>query len=293
MRGLFKATILSLALAFGSPAFGQEPEPPTVDPLVVTPKAEDPADAFVDGLTVKRRKGTPKGQIARWRAPVCVLVLGGTPGGNARIAARLAAVIRAEKLEAKAGNCRPNAVVVLTDQPDLFAERFARSRRIGFFKNSASDLAAFKAAPGPVRWAHAFFTGSPEGPKMLAQPLAGFDGPAGALPDSKLELSTPEVIELGIVVVDVRQMADVPPDALIHYIAFILLADLPPGASSGGQPSILNLFEPTDGPPPRTFSTWDRGFLKGLYTSMSLDQPFGVQREQIERTVREALAGEP
>jgi hypothetical protein len=291
-RATTKAAVLALAaFAWGPAALGQDQPPTTVDELVITPEQKAAADRFVDSVTVKRRRGQAQGQIARWKDPLCIRVIGGSPGLNLALANQLAEVIRGEKLVAKTSKCVTNTVVVLTNDPDGFATRFAETRRWRFFGNRKADIEAFKASSGPVRWGHAFSTTAPEAGKITEE-IPGFAGMTVGMPDSKLQLSTTETIDLGLVVVDSRRLTGISPGALGHYIAFVLLADLPPDANSGGQPSILNLFAPGDEARPEGFSVWDRGFLRGLYT-MWPDQPFWMQQNQIERSIARALKEAP
>lgn len=285
------AFAVAATLAWGPAASGQDKDPTTVDELVITAEQKAAANRFVEGVTVKRRRGQAQGQVARWKDPLCIRVIGGSPGLNAALANQLANVIRGEKLVAKTSRCVTNTVVVLTNDPDGFATRFAETRRWRFFGNRKADIEAFKAASAPVRWGHAFSTSAPDTGKITEE-IPGFSGMLVGMPDSKLQLSTAENIDLGLVVVDSRRLTGISPGALGHYIAFVLLADLPPDANSGGQPSILNLFAPGDQPRPEGFSVWDRGFLRGLY-SMSPDQPFWVQQNQIERSIARALKEAP
>jgi hypothetical protein len=286
------ALVLAAAvLAWGPAAVGQDQDPTTVGEVVITPEQKAAADRYVDSVTVKRRRGQVQGQIARWKKPTCIRAIGGSPGLNTALANQVAAVVRSEKLVAKTAKCTVNTVIVLTNDPDGFAERFAQTRRWRFFGNRKSDIEAFKASSGPVRSSHAFSTGAPDG-GLISQEIAGYAGMVVGLSDSKLQLSTQENIDLGLVVVDSRRLKGISPKALAHYIAFVLLADLPPDANSGGQPSILDLFAPGDEARPEGFTVWDRGFLRGLYT-MSPDLPFQFQQNQIQGSIERALAEKP
>jgi hypothetical protein len=279
--------VAAAVMAWGAGALSQDDN--TVSELVVTPQQKEAATRYVDSVTVKRRRGQAEGQIARWTKPLCIRAIGASPGLNAAVAEQLAKVVRGEKLIARTSKCTVNTVVVLTDDPDGFAKRFAETRRWRFFGNRKKDIEAFQLSSGPVRWAHAFLTAAPEG-GPISEGVPGYTGMVLGLPDSKLQRSTMESIELGLVVVDSRRLTGISPNALAHYIAFVLLADLPPDANSGGQPSILNLFAPGDEARPEGFSVWDRGFLRGLYT-MEPDQPYWVQQTQIERSIGRALTG--
>lgn len=272
---------LSILLMLG--AQDADPEQPSrVDDVEVLGVRLEGALHRVEGLTQPRRVGQVHGQLARWREPICVRVMGPAPESRLLFAQQIAEAARELGAPAATSPCRPNVVVVLTDDPDRFARAFVRQHRVRFFDNRTVAIQEFTETTAPVRWSRRVEARSGGESEVNSNPAVG----PGKLIDSRLQLGTSEVITNAVAVADARRTLAVTPEGLAHYLAFVITADLPMDYRPGGD-SILDLFDLPQDPAP-DFSRWDRAFVGGLY-AISPDRPYGVQRRQLAQHVLDAL----
>lgn len=269
----------------------QDSEPDILDDVSVTGRDPRRIRAFIDGLTTPGPHGSIEGQIARWDDPVCVRVIGGWHAVNVAMADRISEMVRSLNIQTGDDGCRPNVMVVVAENPDGFAQVFADRYRIRFFDNRRAEIAAFIAPPRAIRWQHRTGTGVIDGSPLIDAGTGGRGGEAAALPNTRLRRSTTEKITRAVVVIDPERVSRIPTASLVGYVAFVLLVDLKPFPDTGGNPSILNLFdESPEGTTPAGLTAWDRAFVEGVY-AMSTDRRFGVQQSQIERSMRRSMTG--
>ena len=273
---------LSILLMLGAqdPTLGQ---PSRVDDVEVRGARLESALRRVEALTEPRRVGQVQGQLARWREPICVRVMGPAPESRALFALQIAEAAAALGAPVAASRCRPNAVVVVTDDPDRFARAVVRQHRVRFFDNRAAAIQAFMETTAPVRWSRRVEAQDGGESEARSNPAAG----PGKLIDSRLQLGTSEVITNAVAVVDARRASTVAPEGLARYLALVITTDLPMDHRPADD-SILALFDRPQDPPP-DFSRWDGAFVRGLY-AISPDRPFGVQRRQLAHHMLSTLS---
>lgn len=283
-----------LAVLAPNPAWSlqvQDPEPGVLDDVTVTGRDPRRMRAYIDGLTTPGPHGAIEGQIARWDDPVCIRVIGGWHAVNVALADRISEVVRSLNIQTGDEGCRPNVMVVIAENPDGFAHVFADRYRSRFFDNRRAEIDAFLTPPRAIRWQHRTGTGAIDGSPLIEAGVGGRGGEAAALPNTRLRRSTADKITRAVIVIDPERVSRVPTASLVSYVAFALLIDLKPFPDAAGNPSILDLFdEGAESPVPAGLTAWDRAFVEGVY-AMSADQRFGVQQNQIERSMRRSLAG--
>ena len=238
-----------------------------------------------------------EGQLARWDSRVCPLVAG-IPARQAQYVIDSIAV-RAFDLGLRPGgpDCRANLLIFFTPDADVLAEALAGDRALVAYYNNAEygnslgrdALARFVASDAPVRWWHVAQTVTEAGVVLDGEgDVVGSDG-------TRLERATRQDFNRAMIVVDARQAAGLPFEALADYLAMVSLAQLDAEADTSATPSILNLFdERTAGREPTTRMTdWDLAYLEGLYAAPRQANNVRTQQRAITRRMERELSSEP
>ena len=239
---------------------------------------------FVSAITIHNRADS----IARWQLPICPLVAGLSFEQGTFVFQRVSQVASAAGIPLDADDCRPNLLVVMTDEPEELIRRwwgnrpqlFNRDRGVGGIERTIRTDA-------PVR---VFYNAcSVPAPGMPNNFAAGDLICGGGKIGSKLKRGAIRAIYSVIVVVDKKQTNTRELGALTDYIAMIALAQVSRGFDSGpgDVPTILRLFEETDAARPQALSKWDQAFLKSLY---DVDPVNTKQKSQIQGAMVRDLA---
>jgi hypothetical protein len=259
---------LSLLVQQSTP---QDPPADIVPDVVVRGVSPDAVGRFVGGLTLPGEHGRFQGQVARWDDRLCVEVSGGVPKVNAYLTAQIAANFASLEIPHQAPGCDPTVAVVITRDADLFAETFADRNRRRMFEGRPAAVEAFVGPSRPVRWRHLVRTDQQ------------------VLPGSRLQMATVRSVQQSVIVVDAGRASAPPLDALAAYLAFVALVDMPAQPETGGQRTILSLFDEAVPNGPRALTHWDRAFIRALYR-VTPDVAFGFQQTEIEGRMRQELA---
>lgn len=261
------------------------PPSPAEEDIVVTGQRLEALERYVEELTEVR----PGGQLARWNDPVCPRALGLDLGQNAYLALRVADTARQLRIPVARGNCRPNILIVVTDEADAFARLLLKKhpRLFGAYGNGRPPASAVAAllAPRPVRWLNASRWGN-----GLGAPLV--DGNRNPVFfSSRLKLTTRENATLSLVVVDATRVDGLSWRALSAYLAMVALSRPPPDAEApADSATILSLFRDRDHDQrgPGDLTRWDRALLKSLYASQA-DRSASSQRREIGSRLKRTL----
>lgn len=239
----------------------------TVEGLVITARPTPPAIDTVSAFVAEVSAPSANGRLARWDRKICPGVVGlKAPYGQALVD-RVAAVSAAVGLEPGAPGCRPNMVIIATDDSQALARSVVDSRPAAFARRergmSRGDraLKAFVETPAPVRWWHVTRTRTAEGESYTQ------GSGVRVRSASRLRATTRDDFDHVIIMVDVRRIGVIRFEALADYITMIGLAQIEPDIDLGKTRSILGLFaardrgaEPVDG-----LTEWDAAYLLGLY----------------------------
>lgn len=296
IRKMWTTAVAAFGIFAASAAFAQDPSPVTVDDIVVVGVSERAISDYAAPLLEPARLGRFEGQIARWKTPVCLRVIGGTQTANDALQRKVAQTIRDLGVGLARPRCSPNAIIVLAAEAERFAAVFAERYRARFFREGRSEQAGFARPSQAVRWRHRTRTAGADGPPvdMSAEEVNGAPRIRGV--NSRLTVATMETIDRALVVVDPQKLDLIASDALAEYLAFVILIDMPPGAGmearagmdagvgTVGRSTILNLFED----PAARLTDWDRAFIAALYRSAP-NQRFLDQAAEIERRMRSQL----
>lgn len=272
--------VLLLAL-LAAPAATQ----PTSDDIVVTGQKLEALDRYVEELTEVR----PGGQLARWNDPVCPRAVGLELGHNAYLARRVADTARELRIPVARGNCRPNILIVVTDEADAFIHLLLKKhpRLFGAYGDGRPPASAVAAllAPRPVRWLNASRWGNGLGAPVIDARINP------VFFSSRLKWSTRENATLTLIVVDAAKVNGLSWRALSAYLAMVALSRPPPDAEApAGSATVLSLFSDRDrgGRGPGDLTRWDRALLKSLYASQA-DRSASSQRREIGSRLKRSL----
>ena len=268
------AAVIALTLAASGAGWASPPQDPPA------PSGDAPAvqleEVVVEGRTLREAVdqfveeivAPPVGRgPARWNRRVCVGVV------NVRGQAAQALIDQVSSVALQAGldigepGCRPNILVLATDdgqelaqalvarEPLLFRPQYSGAAR------SSEALERFQESAAPVRWWHVSMpvvrdTGMP-GVRMPGETPPWIPG------EGRLRSPLRNDLMRAFVIVDVDAAAGIDTRRLGDYLGMVALAQIDPAADTSAWPSILNLFGSAE--PPAGLTDWDRDYLQALY----------------------------
>jgi hypothetical protein len=222
----------------------------------------------VDHLT--RRTGLFAG-IARFETPLCVLVIGLGEPFDEKIAARIRENVQGIVPLDKRANCRPNAITIITADPEEMFSAIYHKRQFLIGAPAAREYSIntvkrqLREGEPAISWSvfGNVWTGA-NGALLAGQPAGGgfWGWQSAQMPASGGNMRASAVVLLNakkLNGIHVNQLADF---ATVHLLGSPRTATNP---SEAGVPTILSLFE--DGPEraPQRLTTFDRAYLCGLY----------------------------
>lgn len=219
--------------------------------------------------------------IARWDNAVCIGVANLQRETAEYIADRVSTVAEDIGLSPGAPGCKPNILVIATDQPSALAtelvQRRSRAFRMGGsgMDRGGAALRAFQASDKPVRWwQQAMPVDSETGQRAVRIPgecrnsctsVNDFAPTISVFSASRISSQIVDNIFRTIVIVDVNQTTNVSGQQLADYIAMISFAQIDPDADTRPYVSVLNVFDTPD--IAEGLTDWDAAYLKGLYNA--------------------------
>lgn len=258
LAGLFASALLGLSgqQTTGTDASGQDAT--TVEDVVVAGRPlRRIVEDFVDEVVEPPRGRGP----ARWydRATVCTGVVNLRREAAQALADRVSQVALDLGLDVGEPGCRPNVLIIATDDgPGLAAAlvdsrpRAFRPRHAGAAQSEAA-LERFRTSEQPVRWWHISVLATDTGS------LAGGRVPGGSLLTTRIRNN----LLRAFIIVDVARTEAVSFQQLSDYVAMVAFAQINPEAELSRFPSVLNAFhDPSvaDG-----LTDWDMSYLAALY----------------------------
>ncbi len=246
-------------------ATSQEPAPAVLEDVVVDGrKLREAVDDFVDEIVAPPANHGP----ARWHRRVCVGAVNFRREVAQVLVDQVSSVALQAGLEIGEPGCRPNILIMGTDDggalarglveqtPRLFRPLYSGAAR------SSEALERFQQAAAPVRWWHVSMpvvrtTGTPgvRMPNDERPPIFAGEG----------RLRTPlrnDLLKV-FVIVDVPAAEGIDVLRLGDYIGMVALAQIDPEADTSTYHTVLNLFEaPQSG---ITLTDWDLSYLQALY----------------------------
>jgi hypothetical protein len=249
------------------------------------------------------------GQLARFKEPVCPLVIGFQPQYEARIAERIREVAEVVGAGAAEEGCVTNLYVVVVDDGRGFVAEMHRLHPEVFAGLSKSEIAALANDEGAARsWSHTAQTNSLGA--TVGRPSSSLGhGPvrygAGATirfgdvdvmrvyESSNHFPSVQQNIASAWVVLETGATFGKKLSQLADYAAVRGLAMVQPGELDGNVDTILALFEPGSDAAPAGLTSFDRVYLKSLYHVQARAPARQQVRQMADSIARESKQAAP
>lgn len=246
----FLPPLLAASLLCAPAAWAQDRQ----DGITVTGKQQPPvkqAERFVRQVVAM-----DTGQLARFLEPVCPQILGVPASKAEAIEDRIRRDAEGAKVRLGAAGCQPNLVVVIAADADGFIATMRK--RHGSFFDDLQDVDLRDAfRKGPV---HAW---------RLIEERDEDGAPKTALSDSHsssvFSQPTQAATVNAVVVLDRRIVLDKTIAQIADYVAMRTLAGAHPPENGNAVDTILALFDPETGAPPKELTAMDSRLLAGLY----------------------------
>ena len=314
------AILAAFAVSVSTPTPAQEAEEPIV---VIGARAAEFAQNYAAEIALA---SAAENQYARWSGEMCPSVAGLSTADSQILIDHIAQRARLVGVETGRTGCQRNLVIIFAPDSDIIAREIVDTRRdlLGYYTTEDAATAgrealeAFATTSRPVRWWHVAYTVSADGRRLAdtdtrvgrgtgdavgASQGQGSDailrgnGFAGAeavrSQGSRFRRSTRQDIGFALIIVDTRRIAGLPPAAVADYVAMAALVQLDPNADMRAFPSILNLF--TDHEAGQSvnlaMTSWDLGYLQGLYSATREAASARQQRSQIARRIVREVTG--
>jgi hypothetical protein len=250
-----KRMIFLLAI-IGTPAAAHQGKP---DVVVEGRGLASPADAreYVTQIT-----DTSHGQVARFQAPVCPVVVGLSDEANARISARIRDTARSLGAEVAPQDCDANLVVLVTDDAGASLAELRRTQSDSFYGLSPSEIDALAADSSPVRSWAVVSVRNEDGDRVHENDDKNQAGAMRVKSASILRSATRLDIDGSFILIDRAAVSGKTVTQIADYAAMRGLARIrAPRISSPA--SILTLFSGSSAAPGLTWS--DKAYLQALY----------------------------
>jgi hypothetical protein len=284
-------------------------------PAAVPPNSSQ--EIIVDGKRIGRevidnfmQAVTPAhvgGQLSRFETAVCPAATGLSDAQNRRVTERLRAVAEAAGIPLAPHNCGPNALLIVVGDKEAFIKAMKHDYP-SYFAVSGTVGGKLPHEPGPATAWHiqgmmtADHMPAPVGAPFIRGVMDGQyrtgDRPGGnyfitnSTDSSRIRPPTIPDFLGGVVVVERRSLAGLSTTQLADYAAMRLYATTDPTKLKPSASSILGVLDaPMGAEIPLSLTSWDLGFLKGLYR-VDDRQYANRQRDQIERSVRKEVGAE-
>lgn len=281
--------LMLLALMFAQPAdgtivvTGQRPE--------ARQELEKKAAQFVRGAAVSDAAG----QLAR-RSRYCPRVIGlPDPVHVRRVMERVAIVGDAAGLPRPRAECRPDLLIVFTDDGDKLLGQLERGNARLFAPLDGAKQRELFNSGRAVRWWYANVTGGADGASQIQPALLG--DAKGSIAVQQLNVWTSSLISTNIrttingtiVVVDVARATGHPLDAIADYAAMVSFAQINGRQDFAGQESVLALFARGPDQSRGGLTGWDIAYLRALY-GLPLNRAAWSQRNALADALVRAVA---
>jgi hypothetical protein len=210
--------------------------------------------------------------FARWRQPVCPIIVGLLKEQGEFMVGRLSEIARQAAVPLAPAKCTVNFAVIATQEPYELIN-ILRRRRPGLFDTRQGEIPfkRFRDVSRPVRvWYNAEFTGGDGTPfwadtvnedgsiiRIYTKPRR-YGGHTTYYGDVR-EITTT------IILLDTNMLHDNTVGQLADYIAVVGLAEIDLDKDLGDAPTILHLFRTRGQSFDGDLSVWDQAFLKSLY----------------------------
>lgn len=287
---VFSALLLSSA-SLSAIALTQTPpvqdEATVLDDVIVEGRStRSVTDSFVGNISAPALQRGP----ARWDRQVCIGVTNLRAEVAQPIIDRISDVATQVGLSLAPPGCKPNLVIMMTDDGQAMARQMVQSRgrdmmvTVSGATLGRKALEAFQTTDRAVRWWHISLPIAPSGAPTVRLPGQGAFNVGGSITrpsdlgdfgvqnnGSRLTSPVKDELKQVVVIVDITKLEGYDFSQLADYLAMVGLAQIDPEARTDRFDTILNLFAP-DGPALTGLTAFDHAYLKGLYSAQNVSQ---------------------
>jgi hypothetical protein len=278
------------------------PDPVTEAPIVledVTVTGRS-LDTLIEDFVSEVAEPNRNRGLARWRGTVCVSVANLKGEAAQYLVDRISTVAEDLGLRPGAPGCRPNLLIIATEDSSTLAHTLVAEHRDKFRMGASGTdrgmaaLRDFQETDRPVRWwQQTMLVDSQTGmravrlPGECRAPCASVFDEVPVIPvfaASRLSTQLINDILRMVVIIDVDEVSDLSILQLADYVAMVSLAQIDPDADTARYASILNVLDdPTvaDG-----LTNWDLTYLQGLYGAERNRVNIASERSLIEQSIR-------
>ncbi|MBP7338186.1 hypothetical protein [Niveispirillum sp.] len=287
---------LSLCFALLLPATAlavTQAAPPELLPEIIV---EAPGEMEIAAFVGQALPDTRERQLARWHRPLCVAYRGFSKQQEQLFHHHVQAVAALVEMPATPGDCRPNVVVLLTDQPDRLVDLMLERQERLFRPTPIAEVRKALDQDRAVRMWHVTLLNGKDGNTPDALDMAGPLSNASSIraaPGSLSRLGKQTRIDLfrTMIVIDANALRGLPLSAVADHVGMRVMGAFAADAATP-LPSILGLFQ-SGQKGPLALTDWDKSLLRGLYQA-PVDTHMNRQRRMIaRRLVETATTGEP
>jgi hypothetical protein len=224
--------------------------------------------------------------LARWKVPVCAVVVGLTAAEADFVEKRIAEIAADAEVPLGRPGCGPNFVVVVTPEPEKFLKAWwSEDHQLFNRDRGARGIDRFIETDQPVRAWHNACNAPPgvSGDSFSAGIHCG-TGTIG----SRLTWGVVRAIYTAIVAVDLTRIEGLTFGQVADYVAMVGLAQIRSGPDLGEVPSILRLFATDNTGRPKGLTEWDQSFLEAVYdtTDGSVTEISQIKLRMTDRLAR-------
>jgi hypothetical protein len=277
---------LTLSLALGDPVQAQNAQPAPVDPDVAVSLDEvvvegRPLREFAQSFVEEMSRPARGRGLARWPDRICAGVVNLPVAYAQPMIDRISEVALEVGLEPGEPGCRPNVLVIATEDGAGMARSLVSSARrrfnLGSIQTNAGTRArqAFQTGDRAVRW---WQTSMPVDSEtgLRAIRLPGDIDPTTGQPAapvintfaaSRLTTQIRDDLTHVLIIIDVDHLEGTTYPQLMDYVALVALAQIDFEGDTSGFNTIMNLFKTPSAPDGLT--SWDMSYLRGLYATRS------------------------
>lgn len=202
--------------------------------------------------------------LPRFSDPVCFAVVGLPAPFLTTITDRMVDDAQRAGVRLAGERCGANVVVMFVDDGRAELERLRRRQPAFFGELSPSEVGRLVRAPGPVHVLHTCATAARDGDPLHTN---GGVGPPilNVATSSHVDLPIRRDIQRAVLLIDRAAVVGMDPMQLADYAAVRALTTARP-ARSMGHDTILDLFASNDERVPAEATTFDREYIKALYS---------------------------
>ncbi|NNC72711.1 MAG: hypothetical protein HKN78_07505 [Sphingomonadaceae bacterium] len=223
-------------------------------------------------------------QLARWHGEICPHVIGLRDELNDYVRATIETVAQISRIGTGERGCRPNLLVVMSDNPARFLETLREERPDLFGTLSLPDIDAMIDGTSSVNLWSLLETRGSDGRDLDPDT----DTLTGVVA-SRTGRSIRADFHFRAIIVDLAQVDDVSMRQLSGLVAMLSLAQVDVDSPIRSNRTILNLFhDPAN--TPDDISDWDIAYLRALYSTDGGDSA-DTQRAEMVRVAHERLQG--